>query len=132
VSTRAEHGFTILEAVVALAVVGLAGVAALEAVAGEIRGIDRAREAYTTAALAQDRLAAITVLPPEDLNPLPDSLGRGAFAEPFTSYRWTATLRPLSGERDMYELAVAIDSDRAHYAVATRLYRPHVPALGSS
>ncbi len=131
-STRAEHGFTILEAVVALAVVGLAGVAALEAVAGEIRGIDRAREAYTTAALAQDRLAAITVLPPEDLNPLPDSLGRGAFAEPFTSYRWTATLRPLSGERDMYELAVAIDSDRAHYAVATRLYRPHVPALGSS
>ncbi len=131
-STRAEHGFTILEAEVALAVVGLAGVAALEAVAGEIRGIDRAREAYTTAALAQDRLAAITVLPPEDLNPLPDSLGRGAFAEPFTSYRWTATLRPLSGERDMYELAVAIDSDRAHYAVATRLYRPHVPALGSS
>jgi len=132
VSTRAEHGFTILEAVVALAIVGLAGVASLEAVGGEIRGIDRAREAYTTAALAQDRLAAITTLPPEDLNPLPDSLGRGTFAEPFTSYRWTATLRPLSGERDMYELAVAIDSDRAHYAVATRLYRPHVPALGSS
>ena len=131
-STRAEHGFTILEAVVALAIVGLAGVASLEAVGGEIRGIDRAREAYTTAALAQDRLAAITTLPPEDLNPLPDSLGRGTFAEPFTSYRWTATLRPLSGERDMYELAVAIDSDRAHYAVATRLYRPHVPALGSS
>ena len=99
-SSRADRGFTILEAVVALAIVGLAGVAALEAVGGEIRGIDRAREAYTTAALAQDRLATITVLPPEDLNPLPDSLARGTFAEPFKDYRWTATLHPLFGERD--------------------------------
>jgi general secretion pathway protein I len=130
-SSRADRGFTILEAVVALAIVGLAGVAALEAVGGEIRGIDRAREAYTTAALAQDRLATITVLPPEDLNPLPDSLARGTFAEPFKDYRWTATLHPLFGERDIYELIVAIDSDHAHYTVATRLYRP-VPRPGAS
>ena len=130
-SGRADRGFTILEAVVALAIVGLAGVAALEAVGGEIRGIDRAREAYTTAALAQDRLATITVLPPEELNPLPDSLARGTFTQPFTDYRWTATLHPLFGERDIYELIVAIDSDRAHYTVATRLYRP-VPRPGAS
>src|SRR5258706_3700438 len=84
VSTRAEHGFTILEAVVALAIVGLAGVAALEAVGGEVRGIERARGAYTTAALAQDRVAAVTLLPPGDLDPLPDSPRRGTFAQPIS------------------------------------------------
>jgi len=130
-SRPGSEGFTILEAVVALAIVGLSGVAALEAVAGEIRGIDRAREAYTTAALAQDRLAAIAVLPMENLNPLPDSLAHGTFAAPFKNYRWTATLRPLFGESDMYDVIVTIDGDRAHYSVATRLYRPG-PRTGAS
>src|SRR6266511_768937 len=76
-SSRAEHGFTILEAVVALAIVGLAGVAALEAVGGEIRGVERARDAYTTAALAQHRMAEITTLAPEHLDPRPESVTRG-------------------------------------------------------
>jgi prepilin-type N-terminal cleavage/methylation domain-containing protein len=123
-SSRGNRGFTILEAVVALAIVGLSGVAALEAVGGEIRAIERACEAYTSAVLAQDRLAAIAVVPPEALNPLPDSLARGTFAAPFTSYHWTATLRPVFGQRDIYELTVDVDSDRSAYGVVTRLYRP--------
>src|SRR5258707_14873002 len=72
VSTRAEHGFTILEAVVALAIVGLAGVAALEAVGGGVRGIGRAGGAYTTPPPARGPGAGLTVLPPPDLKPLPD------------------------------------------------------------
>ena len=123
-SSRGNRGFTILEAVVALAIVGLSGVATLEAVGGEIRGVEREREAYTSAVLAQDRLAAITVVPPEALNPLPDSLARGTFAAPLTDYHWTATLRPVFGQRDIYELTVDVGSDRGAYTVVTRLYRP--------
>jgi prepilin-type N-terminal cleavage/methylation domain-containing protein len=123
-SSRGNRGFTILEAVVALAIVGLSGVATLEAVGGEIRGVERAREAYTSAVLAQDRLAAITVVPPETLNPLPDSLARGTFGAPFAAYHWTATLRPVFGQRDIYELTVDVSSDRSAYRVVTRLYRP--------
>jgi len=119
-----NRGFTILEAVVALAIVGLSGVAALEAVAGETRSIDRAREAYTLSALAQDRLAVVTILAPEDLNPLPDSLARGEFREPFKAYRWTTSLEPISGQRDLYDVSVAVTGLRSDYRVAARIYRP--------
>lgn len=118
-----NRGFTILEAVVALAIVGLSGVAALEAVAGETRGIERSREAYTLSALAQDRLAVVTILPTEDLNPLPDSLARGTFSEPFKDYRWTATLRPVLGHRDLYDMAVVVTGARSDYTVTARIYR---------
>ncbi len=60
---RDRRGFTILEAVIALAIVGLAGVAALEALGGELRATDRASSVSTAAALAQDRIAALAMLP---------------------------------------------------------------------
>ena len=123
-SSHTTRGFTILEAVVALAIVGLSGVAALEAVGGETRSIDRSREAYITSALAQDRLAAVTILPPEDLNPLPDSLARGTFPEPFRDYRWTVTFEPVPGQRDLYDIAVVVTGARSDYTVTARLYRP--------
>ncbi len=125
-SSRARNrgGFTILEAVVALAIVGLAGVSALEALGGELRAADRTAEAYAASALAQDRLAAVGLLAPRDFARLPDSLRRGTFAPPFAAYQWTATAEPVLGERELYEVTVSIASDRSNYAVTTRIYRP--------
>ena len=123
-SSHAERGFTILEAVIALAVVGLAGIGALEAVAGETRSVERAREAYTTSALAQDRLAALTLLAPADFGHPPDSLTRGTFPAPFDAYRWTASVQPVLGEKELYDVAVKVESDRSAYALETRVYRP--------
>ena len=122
--SRADSGFTILEAVIALAIVGLAGVAALEALGGELRAADRAAEAYTASALAQDRLAAVALLAPRGFSPLADSLARGTFASPFSAYRWTATAQPVLGERELYEVTVSITGARTDYSVTTRLYRP--------
>jgi type II secretory pathway pseudopilin PulG len=124
VSRRAERGFTILEAVIALAIVGLAGVSALEAVAGELRAADRAAEAYTLAALAQDRLAAVSFVSPKAMSPFPDSLARGTFAEPFEDYHWTAKVQPVSSARALYDVTVTITGARRDYTIATRLYRP--------
>jgi len=124
VSSRASRGFTILEAVVALAIVGLAGVSALEAVGGELRAADRAAEAYVASALAQDRLAAVGLLASRDFARLPDSLRRGTFAPPFAAYRWTATAQPVSGERELYEVTVSIAGDRTAYVLTTSMYRP--------
>ena len=124
-SSRASHrGFTILEAVVALAIVGLAGVSALEAVGGELRAADRAAEAYVGSALAQDRVAAVGLLAARDVAHLPDSLRRGAFSPPFAEYRWTTTAQPVSGERELYEVTVSIAGARTAYTLTTRLYRP--------
>lgn len=124
--SRADRrGFTILEAIVALAIVGFAAVAAVEAVGSELRGADRAALAYTTAALAQDRLVAVTILDGEQLNPLPDSVARGAFPAPFEAYHWVTLAFPVFGKRDMYDVSITVTSDRTEFALATRLYRPH-------
>lgn len=119
-----RRGFTLLEAVVAMAVLGLAGVAALEALGGELRVTERARSATTAAALAQNRLAVLTLLPRSALDPLTGSLARGAFQTPFTDYRWTTTVRPVLGEKDLYDVMVEVTSDAGHISVATRLFRP--------
>lgn len=119
-----SRGFTLLEAVAALAILGIAGVAALEAVGGELRTADRAQTAATVSALAQDRLAAITLLSLGDIQPLADSIARGAFPSPFRDYGWTASVRPLFGERDLYDVTVEVFSRTTRYALATRLYRP--------
>lgn len=123
-SSRADRGFTILEAVVALAIVGFAAVAAVEAVGSEMRTIDRAGFAYTNAALAQDRVAAVTLLEVSQLNLLPDSMARGEFAAPFDAFHWTTKVSPTFGQHDLYDVTIAITSDRSDYTVLTRLYRP--------
>ncbi len=122
--TRGNRGFTILEAVIALAIVGLAGVSALEAMGGEIRAAHHATAAYILSALAQDRLALVALTSPRALASLPDSLARGAFSPPFEAYRWTGTARPVSGERDLYDISVSVVGDGREYTVRTRLYRP--------
>ena len=122
--TLGRRGFTILEAVVALAIVGFAAVAALEAVGSELRGADRAALAYTAAALAQDRLAAAMVLGADEMNPPPDSVTRGVFPAPFEGFRWLTSVQPTFGERDMYDVTISITSDRSDYTIVTRLYRP--------
>lgn len=121
--TLGSRGFTLLEAVAALAILGIAGVAALEAVGGELRSADRARTALTVSALAQDRLASITLLSASDLQPLADSIARGAFPSPFEDYEWTASVRPRFGERDLYDVTVEVFSRTTRYALTTRLFR---------
>jgi type II secretory pathway pseudopilin PulG len=123
-SLRDSRGFTILEAVIALAIVGLAGVSALEAMGGEIRAADRAAEAYTLSALAQDRLAVLAMTSPRALASLPDSLARGEYAPPFTAYHWTAQANVVLGAPELYDVTVTIHGERRDFTVHTRLYRP--------
>jgi type II secretion system protein I len=123
-----RRGFTLLEAVVALVILGLAGVGALEALGGELRAAERARNATTAAALAQNRLATVSTLAWNDLTVLADSLVHGEFAAPFAGYRWTTRVRPTLGEADLYDVTVEVVSDATHYTLATRLYRP--PPIG--
>src|SRR5436309_6691188 len=86
-------GFTLLEVVVALAIVGIAGVAALEAFGAEVRGADKTQQALPAAALAEERLGRLALLATSELAHLPDSLSRGTFPAPLDRYRWVATGR---------------------------------------
>jgi type II secretory pathway pseudopilin PulG len=117
-------GFTLLEAVVALTVVGLVGIAALGTVGAEFRTADAVQRHLVAAALAEERLAAVRLLDDRDLAGLPDSLARGTFAAPFAEYAWEAGTRVAPEDRALVDATVRVSWPRGAYALETRLYRP--------
>lgn len=123
-SRSPEGGFTLLEAVVAVAIVGAASVSVLAAFGGELRAAERARTGLEAEALASDRLAVLRLQSTERLSALPDSVTRGHFAPPLDQYRWEMVVRPSFGTRDLYDAAVTVTWDVGKYTLRTRLYRP--------
>jgi prepilin-type N-terminal cleavage/methylation domain-containing protein len=118
-----NRGFSLLESVVALAILGTAGAAALESLAAELRSAERTRRALESNALAVDRLARLRLLPREELVPLADSLRRGIFPAPFEGYRWTIATRTVSGADDLVDVRIVIHWEGGAEELATRLYR---------
>ncbi len=123
-----SRGFSLLEAVVAVAIVALAGVSALAAFGTELRAADRAGRALEANALAEERLAHMQLASRSELERLGDSLRRGRFAAPLESYRWDATSRMTPGHEDLFDLTVAIQWEAGAYSELTGVYRPPSPA----
>jgi type II secretory pathway pseudopilin PulG len=114
---------TLLEATIAMVVIGLMAVAALGEFAAELRTGTRSVDARVLHALAEDRLSALRVAPAVVLTRLPDSLSQGWFPPPFGEHRWTATVKPDRILEGLYEVTVAIRAPNAQFAVSTRLFR---------
>lgn len=119
-----SRGFSLLEAMVALTVVGLAAVAMLSAVGGELRTAARIRSSLEAHALAEEKVAAVRLLSREELDRLADSLRQGRFLAPFEAYRWEASTRELSEFKDVFEVDVGVRWEDGAYDLSTRLYRP--------
>jgi type II secretory pathway pseudopilin PulG len=131
VSRAAERGVTLLEAVVALTIVALAGVAALATVGAELRGAQRSRQAIKASSLAEDRMLQVTLLPVAALDALPDSVRHGDFPDALSGYHWETTAHTVPDEADTYELGVTISwADRGQYTLRTRVYRPRPLGIG--
>lgn len=122
-SMRARPGFSLLEAVVALAIVGVTAVAALASVAADLRAAEDARTTLEAEALAVHRMATLEMLTAEQLQRIPDSLARGMFDPPFERYRWTASSDPVLGEEGLTEVAVRIEWSTGSLGLRTRLFR---------
>jgi type II secretory pathway pseudopilin PulG len=121
--SRVRHGFVLLEAVVALLIIGLATAGALELYSAHARAATRQPALLTAAALAQDRMTAVRLLPPEQLRRLADSLARGQFAEPFAAYRWQASAeRARNGH--VYDIRVDVFWRDGDYTLVTSAAAP--------
>jgi len=90
---RAEHGFTLLEVIVALAILGIGFALAMELLASGVRSA-KASEDYTQAVLlARQKMAEVAVT-----RNLAGSADTGEFGGGF---RWTSEVQPLEQEEEI-------------------------------
>jgi type II secretory pathway pseudopilin PulG len=120
---RRRGGFSLLEAVAAVAIVGMTAVGALEASGSELRTAARAQRAIESEALATARLDFMNLLYDADLQALPDSVAKGRFDKPLDRYSWTATSTPYSDQAGVYDVHVTISWADGSYTQRTYLYR---------
>ncbi len=120
---RERRGFTMLEAVVALAIIGLVCVGTLGAYGGSLRAAVTATEKLPLAALARERLTAVD-LGGGSLSSLTDSLARGRFTPPYSSATWLVSTTPVRGVDGLFDLRVEVRDGSDRFALRTRRYRP--------
>jgi prepilin-type N-terminal cleavage/methylation domain-containing protein len=123
----ARSGFTLLEASVALALIGAVAVAALAAFAAELRTTEAARRALPAAFLARQRLSALELAAVSTAiggSAIPDSVAHGQFAAPFEAYAWSATVVATHENPALYDATVDVTWDGGDFALRTRLYQP--------
>jgi prepilin-type N-terminal cleavage/methylation domain-containing protein len=126
---RSDRGFSLIEALIALTIVGLTAVAGLSAFAAQLRAAERTRTALEAQSLAEEQLARLRILPARAYRSLPDSLRHGRFAPPFDRYQWRHAVRSRPEMPDLFAASVEIVWPEGRYALETRLYRP-LPRLG--
>ena len=129
---RGRDGFTLLEALVALVILGLALVPLLASVTEGVRAQGRVRAAHEAVALAEARMNELAMLPVDSLAAYA-SPRDGGFPAPFGGYRWRAVLRPDTASPALVAGAVLVAWEDGSYALETVFHRPemlpaHAPA----
>ncbi|MFN2567809.1 MAG: prepilin-type N-terminal cleavage/methylation domain-containing protein [Gemmatimonadaceae bacterium] len=118
---RARRGFTVLEALIALTIIGFAVVATVEALGGGLRAeaqVSRQLEAVT---LAESRMNELGALPRDSLLQYVRRRD-GVFAPPFERYRWRTAIEPVAGTRTLLRATVTVAWDGRTYALETVFY----------
>jgi type II secretory pathway pseudopilin PulG len=114
---RARTGAVLLEVIVALTMLAVAGAATVALASASLRAVVRARAAESAMRRASGFLAAVALWPREDLD-------RHLGAHPQGPWR----LRVDRVAPTLYAIALAdsTDHDATHPLLATSLYRPEV------
>lgn len=122
--TRSRAGFSLLEAIVALAIAGVLAVTVLGTLRATLEASSRAEAGTERMALAEYCLARLQLVPAADLVRLPDSLRDLRLPAPYSDTRCEAATTPVRGVRNLYQVRVQVTRDGSSTALLTRLYRP--------
>ena len=120
---RARRGISLFEAVVAIAIVGMTSVAALESVGSGMRTAEKARRMTEAEALATSRMEMLDLLTDRELQALPDSVQKGTFPKPLDEYSWTTTSESIPGESGLYAIRITVTWRTGTYVIHTNQYR---------
>lgn len=126
-SRRGDRGFTLVEVLVALTVLAVAVVAAMEAGAAALRGHVGLRRQLTAVALAEARLTQLGLLGADSLATYA-RFQRGSFAAPFGAYGWRALAARDPADPALLRAAVLVEWDAGEYTLETVFYRPDLAA----
>jgi type II secretory pathway pseudopilin PulG len=118
-----RRGISLLEAVAAVAIIGMTTVGALEAAGSDLRTAERARRALEAEALATARVDFMNLMYDTDLQALPDSVAKGVFPKPLDEYSWTATSKPYTDQAGVYDVRVTVKWPNGEYTERTYMYR---------
>lgn len=120
---RGNRGFTLVEAAVALLLLGVALVPLLHSVTAGVRAEGDLAARLNAVPLAESRMEELALLP---LDSLRDYLTvrRGSFAAPFERYRWSALLRPSAASPALVQAAVRVEWEGGGYSLETFFHRP--------
>ena len=119
-----RRGFVLMEAVVALAIIGLFAIGLLGMVGAQVRGADRSKVLLLVRALAEDRLMAVQMLDNEDMNDVPDSLATGTFAEPFQDFTWSIRVDSIGDEYDLFRAEISVTGRGYTLPLQTLIHQP--------
>jgi prepilin-type N-terminal cleavage/methylation domain-containing protein len=122
---RSRAGFTLLESVVALLILGLALTPLLGAVNGGVRAQARLEVMHEGVSLAEAKMAELALMP---VDSIPGYLAprSGWFPAPFGGYRWRALLRPEPRSPALVRGAVLVEWKDGEYSLETIFHRPEM------
>jgi type II secretory pathway pseudopilin PulG len=123
-SDRARGGFVLLEAVVALAIIGVVSIALLETTGTQLRAAGQAKTLLVARTLAEDRIAALQLLDYDGLQDPPDSLLAGTFGPPFEAYTWTSSVETMEDEYDLFGVQVTVEGNGESFPLRTLIHSP--------
>lgn len=130
--TDLRRGFSLLEAIVALLVIGVTSAAALELFAAHARAASRVPALVVASELADDVLTRIRLLRLGREQRLPDSLAAGTFAPPLDAYTWRAEI-DHSADPPLQAARVIVRWPSGSYAIESRQRVPtEAPRRGAA